>query len=598
MAADGQDDLDLEAGTIQVEAPVPVGTADIEVKDDDFQVMMLDIASWLDEHLVTKLKQARTSLEVINISKSYDALLVQNMDWTFVNAYCSGLDIGPFLLWSHLRLTQFPSIRPWLENVLEVPYISPLPPIDPTFLFRTMEQKRENGLRSLEHDSTGAHWWHIHGYLGQGAVMQFVPIGDNHANLHGEDDFQKHTIVTFYFRRPPNQGNEVQQQTISLKLRKGEDVSLAENNLLVFINAPRLPKLNITSRLISSARRLWQLCLLATDAQLRRLLRVLTSRSTLTGFYYLPSAASRRIDIEVILSCLLKAASGRQEQSHQGEPMLAFPVGRVRFGLNDFMRSWLSDGKNMNLLRSIEKTSEVQPGISIKGCCLVMNLHIWRMTLEVLGQEVRYLAQAAVREPNFDAFTRLNAARDQGARLQEQILRDIANAESNELALSWALAHMQDQTGDSPEHTSTGVTQEARVRETQAFSPRDEIQANVNTIEGTKGQLENDVALTAWKNEYTTLRKQLDDMVPKLEKTFKLLISAITVLDSAEARKQGKRTTLLTIVAAVYLPMTLAVGVFGMNVKGVDDVEWWWPVALAAILGVPSIVVILVALLR
>lgn len=47
--------------------------------------------------------------------------------------------------------------------------------------------------------------------------------------------------------------------------------------------------------------------------------------------------------------------------------------------------------------------------------------------------------------------------------------------------------------------------------------------------------------------------------------------SAIMKEDSAVMRKQARRATLLTILAAIYLPLTLVTGVFGMNISEIND---------------------------
>ena len=53
--------------------------------------------------------------------------------------------------------------------------------------------------------------------------------------------------------------------------------------------------------------------------------------------------------------------------------------------------------------------------------------------------------------------------------------------------------------------------------------------------------------------------------------------------DSAVMREQARRATLLTILAAIYLPLTLVTGVFGMNIKEINDgAPRFW----ACILGV------------
>ena len=53
--------------------------------------------------------------------------------------------------------------------------------------------------------------------------------------------------------------------------------------------------------------------------------------------------------------------------------------------------------------------------------------------------------------------------------------------------------------------------------------------------------------------------------------------------DSAIMKKQAARATLLTVLAAIYLPLSLVTGIFGMNIKEINNgVPSFW----ACILGV------------
>jgi Mg2+ and Co2+ transporter CorA len=52
-------------------------------------------------------------------------------------------------------------------------------------------------------------------------------------------------------------------------------------------------------------------------------------------------------------------------------------------------------------------------------------------------------------------------------------------------------------------------------------------------------------------------------------------------------KTQARRATLLTILAVIYLPLTLVTGVFGMNLKEINDgaPRFWACIAGLAIIG-------------
>ena len=71
------------------------------------------------------------------------------------------------------------------------------------------------------------------------------------------------------------------------------------------------------------------------------------------------------------------------------------------------------------------------------------------------------------------------------------------------------------------------------------------------------------------------LDKELNDEIH-------LIIGAVTVQDSDANKTQTERATLLTLLAAVYLPLTLVTGIFGMNIREVDEGKpTWWACVIA-----------------
>ena len=73
---------------------------------------------------------------------------------------------------------------------------------------------------------------------------------------------------------------------------------------------------------------------------------------------------------------------------------------------------------------------------------------------------------------------------------------------------------------------------------------------------------------------------QAADSLNKLDKELNdeihLIIGVVTVQDSAANRTQTESATLLTLLAAVYLPLTLVTGIFGMNIKDINDGSPSW----------------------
>jgi Mg2+ and Co2+ transporter CorA len=87
------------------------------------------------------------------------------------------------------------------------------------------------------------------------------------------------------------------------------------------------------------------------------------------------------------------------------------------------------------------------------------------------------------------------------------------------------------------------------------------------------------------------LELQAEKQSTRLRETFQTLTTAIAIEDSDFNKKQAQRSTMLTLLAAIYLPLTLATGIFGMNIKEINGGKprWWVVVAVTAVLFVPSI---------
>jgi hypothetical protein len=108
-------------------------------------------------------------------------------------------------------------------------------------------------------------------------------------------------------------------------------------------------------------------------------------------------------------------------------------------------------------------------------------------------------------------------------------------------------------------------------------------------------QGENDKFLEA---RIRLLQEQLPDMKQEFTDTFQLLLGSSAVRDAEtqkvlarESKVQAKRATALTALAAVYLPLSLATGVFGMNISEINGgiPKYWAVLALGLGLLVASL---------
>jgi hypothetical protein len=94
------------------------------------------------------------------------------------------------------------------------------------------------------------------------------------------------------------------------------------------------------------------------------------------------------------------------------------------------------------------------------------------------------------------------------------------------------------------------------------------------------GKLVESFELPLRPSNLSEILAQTSDDLKKLDKELNdeihLIIGAVTVQDSDANKTQTERATLLTILAAVYLPLTLVTGIFGMNIKDISDGSPTW----------------------
>ncbi|CAG8953363.1 hypothetical protein HYFRA_00003574 [Hymenoscyphus fraxineus] len=98
--------------------------------------------------------------------------------------------------------------------------------------------------------------------------------------------------------------------------------------------------------------------------------------------------------------------------------------------------------------------------------------------------------------------------------------------------------------------------------------------------------------------QYERLKSNGRILHEKLNTIFKTLIGTITLMDSRanqesakQAKIQAEKATMLTLLAAFYLPLTLCTGIFGMNIDkivGSPGPGWLWVVVVLVALLIPS----------
>jgi hypothetical protein len=99
-------------------------------------------------------------------------------------------------------------------------------------------------------------------------------------------------------------------------------------------------------------------------------------------------------------------------------------------------------------------------------------------------------------------------------------------------------------------------------------------------------------------NQLTHLRQRAIELRKGFDDALQLLIGVSSVLDAdtqkrlaTDSRIQARRATALTTLAAIYLPLSLATSVYGMNIQGINDhpPQWWAALVLALGLLIVSV---------
>lgn len=89
------------------------------------------------------------------------------------------------------------------------------------------------------------------------------------------------------------------------------------------------------------------------------------------------------------------------------------------------------------------------------------------------------------------------------------------------------------------------------------------------------------------------LQTSLDSCKKDLNEEIQVAIGAVQVNDAQVTKTQTNITVVLTILAAIYLPVTLVTGIFGMNIaeisRVVENPKAWWVAVVWAVIVVLSV---------
>lgn len=97
------------------------------------------------------------------------------------------------------------------------------------------------------------------------------------------------------------------------------------------------------------------------------------------------------------------------------------------------------------------------------------------------------------------------------------------------------------------------------------------------------------------------LKHMLDrtkDLDTFLINSFQILTSSVNVYESDQSSRQNELTILITVLAFIYVPLTLVTGIFGMNIVQAPDGFMWWSPLLALLVVVAFTALITKAALK
>ncbi|SMR60921.1 unnamed protein product [Zymoseptoria tritici ST99CH_1E4] len=204
--------------------------------------------------------------------------------------------------------------------------------------------------------------------------------------------------------------------------------------------------------------------------------------------------------------------------------------------------------------------------------------YAWLLAVHCYQDEIKFLEQR-VREMDFDLIQPL----DQEALTRVRTRR----AEVSHLRRNLALTREGLTAGFDTSRFYKDALGPDLIHDPEAH----ELQRDTRRIEPAQRVVQQE-ASSSVTADYQLLDGQMAALMPFLNETLQIIMASINLADAQESKRNGKRSTLLTLLAAIYLPLTLATGIFGMNIKeiGSDNAPRYWAVlAVAGGLAIPSV---------
>jgi hypothetical protein len=106
------------------------------------------------------------------------------------------------------------------------------------------------------------------------------------------------------------------------------------------------------------------------------------------------------------------------------------------------------------------------------------------------------------------------------------------------------------------------------------------------------------ICVSSMDEKIAQVAQEIEKLDTELNAEIHLIIGAVTVQDSDTNKEQTERATLLTLLAAVYLPLTLVTGIFGMNIREIDQSKTSWRVPGEALAVVAACTIVFVVAYR
>lgn len=210
---------------------------------------------------------------------------------------------------------------------------------------------------------------------------------------------------------------------------------------------------------------------------------------------------------------------------------------------------------------SAEKLAVVLPWLMVA--------YAWRLNVRYLSRRLNQLRDKAMSDPSLRTFRPIPMLRQNVADLQD------------------ALQEAKDSIGEA---------------DTLAFAELEKLAGHpLESLDGI----------------FDTLLKQASALYLTASNEIQLVIGSVTIMvillnqcrallrvdpnfsqDSDMMKRQSRRATLLTLLAAFYLPLTLVTGIFGMNIKEFDDVKPSFVLCFEALFAVTAVTIIFYGLYR